>query len=149
MTVAAILRSKGAEVASVGRSATLSDVLALLAARGIGLVVVIGAEGQLEGVLSERDVIRRLAAHGPVALSMTAEQAMTRNVVVTSPRTTVDQAMAIMNAGGFRHLPVMDKGGLVGIISIRDVVRAKVLMQETEVQSLRGYVAGDYVVSAC
>ncbi len=145
MTIAAILKNKGSSVVSVDRSATLGEVASVLAGKSIGLVVVLGPGGALEGVISERDVIRRLAADGPWALSMTVEQAMTRNVVTTSPRATVDEAMAIMTAGNFRHLPVVDKGVLIGLISIRDVVRAKVVIQETEVQSLRAYVAGEYV----
>jgi CBS domain-containing protein len=67
---------------------------------------------------------------------------MTRNVVTASPGTTVEQAMAVMSAGRFRHLPILDKGALVGIISIRDAVGAKVGIQETEVESLRAYVTG-------
>lgn len=145
MTIAAILKSKGSSIVAVDGSSTLAEVATVLAERGIGLVVVLGAGGVLEGVISERDVIRRLAADGPWALSVTVQQVMTRKVVTTSSRTTVDEAMEIMTIGGFRHLPVMDNGVLTGIISIRDVVRAKVGIQETEVRSLRAYVAGEYV----
>ncbi len=147
MTIAAILKSKGSSVVSVNPSATLGEVATVLARQSVGLVVVLGAEGALEGVVSERDVIRRLATDGPWALNMSVEQAMTRNVITITPRASVDEAMAIMTAGNFRHLPVVDKGDLVGLISIRDVVRAKVVIQETEVQSLRAYVAGEYVVA--
>lgn len=147
MTIAAILKTKGSHVVTISRTATLAEVTATLASRGIGLVVVLSSSGVLDGVVSERDVIRRLAAHGPVALTMTAEQTMTRGVTTASPRTTIDQAMSMMTLGNFRHLPVMDNGTLVGLISMRDVVRAKVGVVETEVQSLRAYVAGDYVAT--
>ena len=141
MTAAAILKRKGPDVLTVSHNAPLSEVAAGMAARGVGLVVVLGPTGELEGVISERDVIRRLAAHGPAALAMPVDQVMVRNVVTATPRTTVDEAMAMMTVGGFRHLPVLNKGALVGIISIRDVVRAKVDMNETEVECLRAYVA--------
>ena len=141
MTLAAILKNKGPDVFTVTRGATLAEVAAGLAARGVGFAVVLGTGNLLEGVISERDVIRRLAAHGPMAMALPVEQVMTRGVITATPRTTVDQAMALMTAGGFRHLPVMNKGELVGVISIRDVVRAKLDMNETEVECLRAYVA--------
>jgi CBS domain-containing protein len=142
MTIAAILKNKGADVLTVGRTATLSEVTVALAQRRVGIAVVVGPGGAVEGVVSERDLIRKLAAHGAAALAMTAEETMTRNVVTASPGTTVEQAMAVMSAGRFRHLPILDKGALVGIISIRDAVGAKVGIQETEVESLRAYVTG-------
>jgi CBS domain-containing protein len=145
MTVAAILKRKGSEVVTIAPNATLAEVAAALSARGVGLVAVLGPGGMLEGVISERDVMRLLAQHGPAALNMSVDETMTRNVITASPRTSVDQAMAIMTAGGFRHLPVVSNGMLLGIISIRDVVRAKVEIQETEVECLRAYVACDYV----
>lgn len=142
MTIASILKIKGSDVVTVGRTATLSEVAVALADRRVGIAVVLGPEGALEGVISERDLIRKLAAHGAAALDMTVDEAMTRNVVTASPGTTVDQAMAVMSAGRFRHLPVLDNGALVGIVSIRDAVGTKVGIQETEVESLRAYVSG-------
>ena len=142
MTIAAILKVKGPDVLSVSRNDTLADVTVALAERRVGIAVVLGPEGALQGVISERDLIRKLAAHGPAALAMTVEETMTRNVVTASPGTTIDQAMAVMSAGRFRHLPVLDSGRVVGIVSIRDAVSAKVGIQETEVESLRAYVTG-------
>lgn len=142
MTIAAILKTKGPDVLTVGRTATLGDVTVALAERRVGIAVVVGPAGAVEGVISERDLIRKLAAHGAAALALPVEEAMTRNVVTASPSTTIDQAMAVMSAGRFRHLPVLDNGALVGIVSIRDTVGAKVGIQETEVESLRAYVAG-------
>ena len=142
MTIASVLKAKGSDVLTVARTATLSEVSVALAERRVGIAVVLSPEGVLEGVISERDLIRKLAAHGPAALEMKVEDTMTRNVVTASPGTTLDQAMAVMSAGRFRHLPVLDKGVLVGIVSIRDAVGAKVGIQETEVESLRAYVAG-------
>ncbi len=141
MTLAGIIKRKGSHVVSVDRDATLSDVAAALTARSIGVVVVLGADGRLEGLISERDVLRKLAKHGPAAMAMSAEQTMTRRVITATPETTMDQAMAMMTLGGFRHLPVLENGKLAGIISVRDVVRAQVDINQAEVQMLRGYLA--------
>ena len=147
MTLSGILKRKGSEVVTVGRTATLAEVAVALAERTIGLVVVLGASGALEGVISERDLIRKLAEHGPSALTMSVEQAMTRGVVTATPNTTMDQAMGLMTAGGFRHLPVMESGKLAGIISIRDVVRAQFDINQFEVATMRAYLANEYVAA--
>jgi CBS domain-containing protein len=86
--------------------------------------------------------VHTLAAHGALALEMTAAQVMTRTVTTATPHTTVDQAMGMMTQGRFRHLPVMEKGRLAGIVSIGDVVKARIMQQEAEVDSLKAYVAG-------
>ncbi len=141
MTLAGIIRRKGSQVVTVNRSATLADVAAALTARSIGAVVVVGADGTLEGVISERDVLRKLAEHGAAAMLMSVEQTMTRKVVIATPDTTMDEAMAMMTLGRFRHLPVVENGKLAGIISVRDVVRAQVDINQSEVQMLRACLA--------
>jgi CBS domain-containing protein len=142
MTVAAILKHKGSEVASVRPVATIAEVARLLSARRIGGVVVLDAAGQLLGILTERDMVHALAAHGAHALDMTAAQLMTRAVTTATPHTSVHQAMAIMTQGRFRHLPVLEHGKLAGIVSIGDVVKARIMQQEAEVDSLKAYVSG-------
>lgn len=142
MTVAAILKHKGTDVAAVLPTATVADVTRLLSARRIGGVVVLDAARQLVGILTERDIVHALAANGARTLEMSAAQLMTRNVTTVTPRTTVNEAMALMTQGRFRHLPVMDGGGLAGIVSIGDVVKARITQQESEVDSLKAYVAG-------
>ena len=97
---------------------------------------------QLLGIVSERDIVRSLAANGGRTLEMTAGQLMTRSVQVATPDITVGEAMRVMTAGHFRHLPVVDHGRVVGLVSIGDVVKARIMQQETEVDSLRAYVAG-------
>jgi len=97
---------------------------------------------QMLGIVSERDIVRSLAANGARTLEMTAGQLMTRAVQVARPDTTVDQAMQMMTAGRFRHLPVLDHDTLIGLISIGDVVKARILEQDTVVESLTAYVAG-------
>ncbi len=142
MTVAAILKHKGYDVASVRPGMTIAEVSRLLAGRRIGAVVVQDTAERLLGILSERDIVAAIAAHGARALDMAAEPLMTRTVKTASPHTTVDQAMNIMTAGRFRHLPVIEHDALIGIVSIGDIVKARISQQEHEVDSLKAYVAG-------
>ena len=142
MTVAAILKHKGYDVASVRPTATLGEVARLLSGRRIGGVVVQDAAEHLLGILTERDIVHVIAAHGAGALDMPAEQVMTRALQTATPHTTVHEAMSMMTAGRFRHLPVIEHDALVGIISIGDVVKARIMQQEQEVDSLKAYVAG-------
>jgi CBS domain-containing protein len=142
MTVAAILRQKGPDVASVRPTTTISELARLLTERRIGAVVVRDAAHQLLGIVSERDVIHAIAAHGAATLEMSAAQLMTANVTTVAPTASVEEAMSIMSAGRFRHLPVMDGGVLLGIISIGDVVKTRIMQQDHEVDSLKAYVAG-------
>jgi CBS domain-containing protein len=104
--------------------------------------VVLDAADRPLGILSERDIVHALAARGAAALAVTAGDLMTRALKTATPRTTVGEAMGMMTAGRFRHLPVIDNDALVGLVSIGDVVRAKILQQETEVDGLRAYVSG-------
>src|SRR5262249_10165486 len=126
MTVAAILKYKGHDVAAVPPTATIAEVTRQLSARRIGGVVVQDAAQQLLGIVTERDLVHALAAHGAGALEMTAGQLMTRALKTATPQTTVSEAMTLMTAGRFRHLPVVDNGVLTGIVSIGDVVKARI-----------------------
>jgi CBS domain-containing protein len=141
-TVAAILKHKGYQISTVQPTATVSEVADLLAERRIGAVLVMDTVEQMLGIVSERDIVRCLAANGARTLEMTAGQLMTRAVQVAHPETTVEQAMQMMTAGRFRHLPVIDHDTLIGLISIGDVVKARILQQDTVVESLTAYVAG-------
>ena len=142
MVIAGILKHKGGAVLSVEPTATVAEVVKLLAARRIGAVLVINASSQLLGILSERDIVRSLAEHGTRTLEMTAAQLMTSDVQTATPQTTVAEAMAMMTDGRFRHVPVVLQDRLVGLVSIGDVVKAKIGEAEQEVDSLRAYVAG-------
>ena len=142
MTVTAILKHKGYRVTSVAPTATIAEVAELLATHGIGAVLVIDRADQLLGIVSERDIMRSLAANGARTLEMTAGQLMTRALQIAHPETTVAEAMRMMTAGRFRHLPVLDGDRLVGLISIGDVVKARIMQQDMEVDSLNAYVAG-------
>jgi CBS domain-containing protein len=140
MTVAALLRQKGAEVISVSPASTLMEVATLISSRRIGAVVVMSGERRLEGIVSERDVVKAIAARGDAALRLTAADVMTTDVITATPRTTINEAMEMMDAGYFRHLPVMEGGEMIGIISVRDAVRSHIQSQEQEVSSLMDYV---------
>lgn len=141
MYVAAILRHKGYQISAVEPTATIAQVVEVLSERRIGAVLILDRADQLLGIVSERDIVRSLAANGSRTLEMTAGQLMTRALQVATPQTTVSEAMTMMTTGRFRHLPVMEHGVLVGLISIGDVVKAKIMDQETEVEGLRAYVA--------
>jgi CBS domain-containing protein len=141
-TVATILKHKGYQVSTVNPTALIADVAQLLSDRRIGAVLVMDQADQMLGIVSERDIVRCLAANGSRTLEMTSGQLMTRAVQVAHPETTVAEAMRIMTAGRFRHLPVMDQDTLVGLISIGDVVKARIMEQDTAVESLTAYVAG-------
>lgn len=142
MTVAAILKHKGFQVIAVDPTATIAHVVEVLAQRRIGAVVVLDRAEQVLGIVSERDIVVSLATNGARTLEMTAGQLMTRALQMAHPDMTETEVMTIMTAGRFRHLPVMDRDVLVGLISIGDVVKARIMHQDAEVDSLRAYVAG-------
>jgi CBS domain-containing protein len=141
-TVAAILKHKGYQVTTIEPTATIAHVADVLAERRIGAVLVVDRAEQLLGIVSERDIVRCLAANGARTLEMTAGQLMTRALQVAQPETTVAEAMAKMTLGRFRHMPVLERDRLVGLISIGDVVKARIMEQEDEVDNLKAYVAG-------
>jgi CBS domain-containing protein len=141
MSVATILKHKSHDVISIKPSVTISDVSTTLSHNRIGAVPVMEGD-HLAGIVSERDIVHCLARHGAAALDLTAEQVMTRHLRTATMETSVSEAMALMTAGRFRHLPVLDGEHLVGIISIGDVVKARLDEQEHEVDSLKAYVAG-------
>lgn len=144
MTLAGILRHKGHVVATVSPKTRMSEVIATLHERRIGAVLVCDAARQLLGVVSERDIVRRLAQEGGATLERTAAELMSSPVHTARPATTVGQAMALMTERRVRHLPVLDDDGeLAGLVSIGDVVKALIEEQAAEVDSLRAYVAGN------
>jgi len=140
MLVADILNHKGREVLTVSPEDTLESVVALLTEHRIGAVVVTKAD-QIAGILSERDIVRCLAAHGTDGLARKASEAMTRKVMTCSESNRIEEIMARMTEGRFRHMPVLNDGRLVGIVSIGDVVKARLEQYERETQAMREYIA--------
>jgi CBS domain-containing protein len=141
MNVASILKSKGRAVSTVRPNATLLDITKKLAPKKIGAVIVVGDNGHVDGIISERDVIRALSDHGAQALSLTVSEVMTRTVVACQETSELDELMEMMTKGRFRHLPVIEDDALVGIISIGDVVKYHLAEVEMEVSAMRNYLA--------
>jgi CBS domain-containing protein len=120
---------------------TIHEIASRLSHRKIGAIVIINGAEQVEGIVSERDIIRLIAEHGGKALSMPASSAMTRNVVSCTSNATIEEIMDIMTNGRFRHLPVIEDGKIAGIISIGDVVKHHTAEVQLEVTAMRGYLA--------
>jgi CBS domain-containing protein len=140
MIIGQILKSKTRGVVTASPNDTVCEVAKQLASRKIGAIVILEG-GRVAGIISERDIIRMLAEHGPDALAMPASAGMTREVVSCTGDCTIDEIMELMTRGRFRHLPIVEDGALVGIISIGDVVKHHTAEIELEVSAMRGYLA--------
>lgn len=142
MKVQDILKAKGDAVETIRPDATLDLAVHRLAALGMGALVVSADGEHLEGVLSERDVVRGVAKHGARLLEMSVSQVMSKGAPVCSPETTIKDAMAEMTRTRHRHLPVIQGGALRGMLSIGDVVKHRLEEMELEASVLRdGYIA--------
>jgi CBS domain-containing protein len=140
MTVRSILDSKGHHVESIQPGAKLSDAVKLLGEKKIGAVLVLNMGGRIEGILSERDIVRVLSERGADVLDEPVSAVMTRKVVSCRSADTVAAIMEMMTIGKFRHLPVVEDGKLVGLISIGDIVKQRVQDYESEQEALRDYI---------
>ena len=139
MTVRAILDTKGHQIMSVPPDAKMSEAIKLLSERRIGAVLVM-SQGRIDGILSERDIVRVLGERGAAVLEEPVSAVMTRKVVSCRPNDTVSAIMEMMTLGKFRHLPVLDGERVVGLISIGDVVKWRVQEYENEQEALRTYI---------
>ena len=139
MTVRSILDTKGHQIQSVEPGAKLSAAIKILGERKIGAVLVMDQE-HLEGILSERDIVRVLAERGARVLEEPVSAVMTRKVVSCRESDTVSGIMEMMTIGKFRHLPVVEDGKVVGLISIGDIVKRRVQEYEAEQEALRDYI---------
>jgi CBS domain-containing protein len=140
MNVQAILSNKGDQVLTIEPNVTLAAAAQILAQRRIGALVVTGAAGRLVGIISERDIVRALAEKGADALAAPVSDVMTRKVVTCRWSDTIAEIMELMTSGKFRHIPVVEQGQLSGIISIGDVVKARLGELEREQDALRDYI---------
>lgn len=142
MQVRHILQEKGREVIVISQTATMGEAARLLAARRIGAVIVKGGVGAFSGILSERDLVRAIAAEGAQALDRNVASYMTRSVATCEETDTVEDLMEMMTRGRFRHVPVLDdKQSLCGLISIGDVVKTRIAETVSEANSLREYIS--------
>jgi len=139
MFVSDILAEKGSLVFSAAPQATVAQVAEQLSTNRIGSVLVL-QDNEVIGVVSERDLVRAMAQHGGTALAMEARQVMTREVVTCDPDDTIEQVMSTMTRGRFRHLPVMRHGELLGLVSIGDVVQARLTETQVEAEALKAYI---------
>ena len=143
MNVESILRGKGDRVAIVAPNATIAVAVATLKREGIGALVVSRDGSAVDGILSERDIVHALADNGPALLEKRVDQLMTRRVFTCTPRDSVADLMGEMTRRRFRHMPVLRDGALAGIISIGDVVKARLDEMEYETTSLRSFIHGE------
>lgn len=138
--LAAKKRTLGGDIICIEPTADLSAAAKLLSTHRIGAVLIRGAGGRIAGILSERDIVRALSEHGAAALNLPVGQVMTRNVATCEEDDSVASIMERMTAGKFRHLPVVAKDELIGLISIGDVVKHRVEEVENESEAMRDYI---------
>lgn len=141
MKVAQILADKGNSVVTVRSEGRVGDAVNLLNAHNIGAVIVIGSDGAIAGVLSERDVVRRLSSDGVEAVNLPIKACMTPNPYTCGAGASLDEIMGVMTEKRIRHLPVVEGGRLMGVISIGDVVKRKIETVEKEAAALKDYIA--------
>ncbi len=141
MNVSHLLATKGRDVATINQERSVRDAVAMLKERGIGALVVVGSVGPLTGVLSERDVVRAIARDGADALDERVSALMSTDVTTCTEATSVNQLMSLMTEKRIRHVPVVESAMLVGLVSIGDVVKARVHELENEKRDLLDYVS--------
>lgn len=141
MTIASILHGKPHRLISVAPEQTIQQATEVLARERIGALLVLKPNGDIAGIISERDIVRAIGTKGGDILARPVAELMTKDVTCASPDDTADDAMALMTQRRFRHLPVREGGRIVAMISIGDVVKQKVEDAEAESQSLREYIA--------
>lgn len=136
-----MLRTKGFEVWGVAPDATVLDALSLMADKNIGAVLVMDADN-LIGILSERDYARKVILRGKSSATTSAREIMTERVMCVRPEDSAEQVMALMTEKKIRHLPVLEDGKLIGLVSIGDVVKATIAQKEFVIEQLEQYVKG-------
>ena len=141
MLVENILQTKGVVVHTLPETGTLADAVAMLNRHNIGAVVITDTAGAIIGILSERDIVRRLGTNPADMLSLRIADCMVRGVVTGTLVTPIDEVMERMTNFRIRHMPIVDGDTLVGIVSIGDVVKSKLEAIEQEANALRDYIA--------
>ena len=141
MFVSDILTQKGGLVFTVTPGTTVAQIAQQLSTRRIGSVLVMGGHDEVAGIVSERDLVRAVSLHGAAALDLEARHVMTREVVTCDPDDSIDHIMETMTHGRFRHVPVVRHGELLGVVSIGDVVKARLAEAHHEAEALKAYIA--------
>lgn len=142
-SVERILRQKGSEVFSISPDATVFEALEMLEAKNVGALLVVAGD-QLVGLLSERDYVRKVKLKGHSSTDLKVEEIMSSPVVTVDPKTTVDECMRSMTNKRCRHLPVIDEGKVVGVVSIGDLVNWIMTVQDVTIHQLEDYICGKY-----
>lgn len=142
MQVGQVIAQKELDIVTTRPDASIAEAAALLKDKNIGAVVVTETDGSISGILSERDIVRALPDHGGKLLDEKVANLMTTEVTTCTPDDRIDDVMKLMTSGRFRHLPVVNEGHLVGIISIGDVVKNRLRELESETSDLRQYISG-------
>lgn len=141
MQVKSILATKGNEVATASPDAPLMNIMEQLSERNIGAIVVTDGKRKVVGIISERDVVRAMARHGVSVVDQPVSNFMTSSVITCADEDSTHDLMTKMTSGRFRHLPVVADGKLSGIISIGDVVKARINEVQREAEALRDYIS--------
>jgi CBS domain-containing protein len=141
MNVAAVLKLKGREVQTAPPDTSLFEIAELLSEHRIGCIVIAESDGKVIGIVSERDIVREIAKVGASVLKEPVESYMTTSVVSCRESDTMDRLMGEMTAHRFRHMPVVDRGRLIGLVSIGDAVRMVIAEAEMEAAAMREYIA--------
>lgn len=140
MTVASILKSKGNAVYTIDSGRMLADAAALLTERKIGALVVVDDVGSITGILGEREIVAAIARHGASVLTHPVRDHMVREIIIGKRSDSIEHLMAVMTSSRLRHVPVVDGGLLVGIVSIGDIVKRRIAESENEAKALREYI---------
>lgn len=140
MKLKTVLSEKGGTVVTLDSTTSLWVAAGVLDENKIGAAVAVNPDGSLSGVLSERDIVRRIAELGSDALALSVDEAMTRDVVTATPDTSLDEALSLMTDRRIRHLPVVSETNLVGIVSIGDLVKRKIAATELEAEAMKQYI---------
>lgn len=143
-TVKDILDDKGHEVWTISPAAKVISALKLMAEKGIGALVVMDGK-KVKGILSERDYARKIILQGKSSLDTLVKEIMTNQVLCVSLEATVEECMAVMTKKRIRHLPVVEKGKLLGLVSIGDVVKSVISQQKIAIEHLQNYIVGKYL----
>lgn len=141
--IGSLLGSKGGEAFCIGPSETVYAAIAMMAEKGVGALLVLD-EGRLAGIVSERDYTRKVILKGRSSKEERVDEIMTRDVVTCTPEHTVEEAMRLMTDQRIRHLPVVDSGRVVGVVSIGDLVKWTISAQEETINHLTNYISGRY-----
>jgi CBS domain-containing protein len=143
MKVRDILKNKGPEVFTIGEEKLLRDAVDILARNNIGVLIVISSEGKIDGIISERDILKACSNNPDSFLNLPVKDCMTKKLLIAEPDDEIDYVQKIMTENRIRHLPVLNNKILVGLISIGDVVKAQLSDKIYENKYLMDYISGN------